>query len=117
MDETVSTVSILSGLIKGFSYYTLAQIFPEFHSWDWFSLEGKTIFEGDKGGKVGRKKSPMQLCRRIDFITVLDAIWTSRQPREKLQCLYENLIAHKYMENLKQASGEILSTVAALRIY
>ena len=61
MDETLSTFSILSGLIKGFSYYTLAQIFPEFHSWDWFSLEGKTIFEGDKGGKVGRKKSPMQL--------------------------------------------------------
>ena len=27
MDETVSTFSILSGLIKGFSYYTLAQIF------------------------------------------------------------------------------------------
>ena len=54
MDETVSTVSILSGLIKGFSYYTLAQMFPEFHSWGWFSLEGKTMFEGDKGGKVGK---------------------------------------------------------------
>ena len=54
MDETVSAVSILSGLIKGFSYYTLAQMFPEFHSWGWFSLEGTTMFEGDKGGKVGK---------------------------------------------------------------
>ena len=37
MDETVSTFSILSGLLKSFSYYSLAQIFPEFHSSDWFS--------------------------------------------------------------------------------
>jgi len=48
MDETVSTFSILSGLLKGFSYHTLVQIFPEFHSWVWFSQEGKTIFEGDR---------------------------------------------------------------------
>ena len=53
------------------------------------------------------------MCRRIDLMKVLDAISSSRQPREKLQCLYENLIAHKYMENLKQASEEILSTVTA----
>ena len=26
----------------------------------------------------------------IDLVTVLDAILTSRQPREKLQCLYED---------------------------
>ena len=28
----------------------------------------------------------------IDLVTVFDAILTSRQPREKLQCLYENLM-------------------------
>ena len=27
----------------------------------------------------------------VDFVTVLEAILTRRQPREKLQCLYENL--------------------------
>ena len=30
--------------------------------------------------------------RLIDLVTVFDAILTSRQTREKLQCLYENLM-------------------------
>ena len=30
-------------------------------------------------------------CQRIDLLTVFDAILTSRQTREKLRCLYENL--------------------------
>ena len=30
----------------------------------------------------------------IDLVTVFDAILTSRQTREKLQCLYENLISN-----------------------
>ena len=28
----------------------------------------------------------------VDLVTVFDAILTSRQTREKLQCLYENLM-------------------------
>ena len=32
----------------------------------------------------------------IDLVTVFDAILTSRQTREKLQCLYENLMSNKY---------------------
>ena len=32
----------------------------------------------------------------IGLITVFDAILTSRQPREKLQCLYENLISNNF---------------------
>ena len=32
----------------------------------------------------------------IGLITVFDAIWTSRQPREKLQCLYENLRSNNF---------------------
>ena len=32
----------------------------------------------------------------IDLVTVLEAILTSRQPREKLQCLYENLMSNNF---------------------
>ena len=32
----------------------------------------------------------------IDLATVFDAILTSRQMREKLQCLYENLISNNF---------------------
>jgi len=36
------------------------------------------------------------LCRilLIDLVTVFDAIVTSRQTRDKLQCLYENLFSY-----------------------
>ena len=32
----------------------------------------------------------------IDLVTVFDAILTSRQTREKLQCLYENLRSNNF---------------------
>ena len=32
----------------------------------------------------------------IDLVTVFDAILTSRQTREKLQCLYENLMSNDF---------------------
>ena len=32
----------------------------------------------------------------IDPVTVFDAILTSRQTREKLQCLYENLMSNNF---------------------
>ena len=32
----------------------------------------------------------------IDLVTVLEAIVPSRQPREKLQCLYENLMSNNF---------------------
>ena len=39
-------------------------------------------------------------CQRsikiIDLVTVFDAILTSRQTREKLQCLYENLMSNNF---------------------
>ena len=35
-------------------------------------------------------------CYIIDLVTVFDAILTSRQTREKLQCLYENLMAKTF---------------------
>ena len=43
MDETLPIYIIR---IKGYSHYTLAQFFPEFHTWVWFSLEGETIQKG-----------------------------------------------------------------------
>ena len=33
----------------------------------------------------------------IDLVTVFDAILTSRQTREKLQCLYENLMSNNFL--------------------
>ena len=32
----------------------------------------------------------------VDLVTVFDAILTSRQTREKLQCLYENLMSNNF---------------------
>ena len=32
----------------------------------------------------------------IDLVTVYDVILTSRQAREKLQCLYENLMSNNF---------------------
>ena len=32
----------------------------------------------------------------MDLVTVFDAIFTSRQTREKLQCLYENLMSSNF---------------------
>ena len=32
----------------------------------------------------------------IDLVTVLDVMLTSRQTREKLQCLYENIISNNF---------------------
>ena len=32
----------------------------------------------------------------IDLVTVFDAILTRRQKREKLQCLYENLVSNNF---------------------
>ena len=39
---------------------------------------------------------PLILACCIDLVTVFDAILTSRQTREKLQCLYENLISNNF---------------------
>jgi len=49
----------------------------------------------------GRISAPVPVNRKvrfhlIDLVTVFDAILTSRQTREKLQCLYENLITNNF---------------------
>ena len=43
--------------------------------------------------KVRKKHS---VLAKIDLVTVFDAILTSRQTREKLQCLYENLMSNNF---------------------
>ena len=37
-----------------------------------------------------------ETVQKIDLVTVFDAILTSRQTREKLQCLYENLMSNNF---------------------
>ena len=44
MDETVSIYIIR---IKGSSYYTLVQFFPEFHTWVRFSVKDKQYVKRD----------------------------------------------------------------------
>ena len=36
------------------------------------------------------------IMKTIDLVTFFDAILTSRQTREKLQCLYENLMSNNF---------------------
>ena len=38
----------------------------------------------------------LTLSFKIDLVTVFDAILTSRQMREKLQCLYDNLMSNNF---------------------
>ena len=49
--------------------------------------------------QIGKKITPgqsMGLDKQIDPFTVFDAILTSRQMCEKLQCLYENLMSNNF---------------------
>ena len=47
---------------------------------------------------ISKKFWPIQFdfSYKIDLVTVFDAILTSRQKREKLQCLYENLMSNNF---------------------
>ena len=48
----------------------------------------------------------LELLKGIDLVTVFDAILTRRQTREKLQCLYENLMSNNFRKTavLKKTS-------------
>ena len=43
----------------------------------------------------------------IDLVTVFDAILTNRQKREKLQCLYENLMSNNFRTTAVRAEKNI----------
>ena len=53
---------------------------------------------GQKKLGAGRRlPAPFQtLCTTMDLVMVLEAILTSRQPRESLQSLYDNLISNNF---------------------
>ena len=44
----------------------------------------------------GNLQNEKYLYTQIDLVMVFDAIFTSRQTREKLQCLYENLMLNNF---------------------
>ena len=46
----------------------------------------------------------------IDFVTVLDAILTRRQPRAKLQCLCENLKSNNFRKTAVPKKYETKAT-------
>ena len=52
--------------------------------------EGYGRQELESSNRVGSGRN------RIDLVTVFDTILTSRQTREKLQCLYENLMSDNF---------------------
>ena len=45
---------------------------------------------------MGPSPGPPLLNLSIGLVTVLEAILTSRQPRDKLQCLYQNLMSNNF---------------------
>ena len=51
-----------------------------------------------------------------DLVTVFDAILTSRQTCEKLQCLYENLISNNCSKAAVLKIVELLTKASPLRI-
>ena len=51
---------------------------------------------------------------KIDDVTVFDAVLTSRQTREKLQCLYENLMSNNFRKTAVLSKKKKLSTKASL---
>ena len=48
---------------------------------------------------------------RIDLVTVLEAILTSGQPHEKLQCLYENLMSNNFRK-IQNVTQHFMDTAA-----
>ena len=52
----------------------------------------------------------------IDLVTVFDAILTSRQTCEKLQCLYENLMSNNFRRMAVLKKYDLLTKASLLRI-
>ena len=68
------------------------------HHYGISALVSQTSFPGETSGGVAKCRLFSQAVRlsRIHLATVFDAILTSRQTREKLQCLYGNLMSNNY---------------------
>ena len=69
-----------------------------------FFLEAKYVEQGNKGANSDTELQNISCYREtlkvsvrlIDLVTVSDAILTSWQTCEKLQCLYENLMSNNF---------------------
>ena len=61
-------------------------------------MQERNLCPQDKGQKFTMLRLIEAITRLggIDLVTVFDAILTSRQTREKLQCLYENLMSNNF---------------------
>ena len=53
---------------------------------------------------------------KIDDVTVFDAVLTSRQTREKLQCLYENLTSNNFRETAVLNKKKLSTKASFLRM-
>ena len=53
---------------------------------------------GPGSGEEGKRGRKMIVGIGIDLVTVFDAILKSRQTREKLLCLYENLMSNNFLK-------------------
>ena len=63
-----------------------------------------------------QKLSLVLRCQRIDLVTVFDAILTSRQTREKLQCFYKNLMSNNFRKTTVLKKYEFSTKASLLRI-
>ena len=63
-----------------------------------------------------QKLSLVLRCQRIDLVTVFDAILTSRQTREKLQCFYKNLMSNNFRKTTVLTKYEFSTKASLLRI-
>ena len=63
--------------------------------WLWFRLADYSAYDSDFFSYDSAYDSDSQ-WGRIDLVTVFDAILTSRQTCEKLQCLYGNLMSNNF---------------------
>ena len=57
---------------------------------------GRCIHIQERPGQATGRSVCLSVISPIDLVTVFDAILTSRQTREKLQCLYENLMSNNF---------------------
>ena len=57
-------------------------------------MSSEFVLQAKHGGKDSSSGVITHLS--IDLVTAFDAILTSRQTREKLQCLYENLMSNNF---------------------
>ena len=80
-----------------------------------FNLRKLAATVGSKHAK--RSDPPWRKQGWIDLVTVLDAILTSRQTCEKLQCLHENLKSNNYLKTVVLSHSHAQASIDLLCEY